>query len=132
MNKLDIEKAVARALEESHGLDRTTLIANIIDNLSVLWEPPKYDVKVSVDNKLNITNKSRVQLNDLIDMIADAKCMSHIEVIDLIPQRIFEGDFYFRTEDHVDFYWCKELVQYLYQYDIESIEIYQNPPKKNI
>jgi hypothetical protein len=73
---------------------------------------------------MNITRKSRIELGDLVDFIATAKGIDYSEAENLIPSVYFEGCSI--CDDQGDEDWCKEVVAYLIEEGIDSVEVYQD------
>lgn len=72
---------------------------------------------------MNIEYRPRIELNDLIDFIATEKGIAYNEAEKLLPDVYFEGA---TICDDYNGDWCKEVVEYLKEKKIVSVEVYQD------
>ena len=73
---------------------------------------------------LNIEKQERLELGDLVQFIAKTKDIEYQEAERLVPWMYFEGAHI--CDDQGDEDWCKEVVQYLIDNNIDAVEIYQD------
>ena len=72
---------------------------------------------------MKIDRNPRIELGNLVDFIAEEKGVEYFEAEELLPPYIFEGASICddQKED-----WCKEVVQYLKEHEIDAVEVYQD------
>ena len=72
---------------------------------------------------MKIEYNPRIELNNLVLFIAEKKGIEYSEAEELLPCTYFEGT-YICDDNKGD--WCKEVVEYLKENKIDSIEVYQD------
>ena len=72
---------------------------------------------------MEIERKERIELGNLVRYISEKKGINYSEAENLIPAEYFEGCYI--CDDNEDD-WCKEVIEYLKENDIDSVEVYQD------